>query len=151
MSDRLASFIALSALLTGFNAVKLRGTGMGEDYQSLLDQIVSIGTVDDQLSSIEPLPSGHEGKRPTTEEILEDPRLGPIARNLIILWYSGSWPQLPAAWRVAFGASPMDTTHVVSGAAYQAGLQWAAAGAHPAGAKPQGFGAWSLEPQGRRA
>ncbi|WP_341486581.1 hypothetical protein [Pararhizobium sp. A13] len=148
MTERLARFVALSALLTGFNAVRLHGSGMAEDYLSLLDRIVTIPTVDDLLDTLERLPVDHEGDR-LEAAILEDVRFGPIARNLIILWYCGTWSQLPAAWRAAYGESPLDTTHVVSGAAYQAGLQWVAAGAHPAGAKQQGFGAWALGPGGR--
>jgi hypothetical protein len=62
--------------------------------------------------------------------VLADPTLGPVARDLIVLWYCGSW-----------------RGEVVSPEAYVAGLQWVAAGAHPIGARPQGFGAWSLSPE----
>ncbi|SEP29668.1 hypothetical protein SAMN05216228_10739 [Rhizobium tibeticum] len=148
MSERLASFVALSILLTGFDAVRLHGTGMAEKYLSLLDQIVTVSTVNDLLNSTLRAPASGEGER--LAAIFEDPRLEPIARNVIILWYCGTWQQLPEAWRVAFGTSRFDETHLVSGAAYQSGLQWVAAGAHPAGAKPQGFGAWALVPTGGR-
>ena len=34
-------------------------------------------------------------------EILDDPKLGPVARNLIMLWYCGTWTALPEDWRQA--------------------------------------------------
>ena len=78
--------------------------------------------------------------------ILDDPDLGPVARAIAVLWYCGTWTGLPDAWHARNGAAPGDTTGVVSAAAYQAGLQWTVVGAHPAGARQQGFGAWSTEP-----
>ncbi|WFU12036.1 hypothetical protein QA646_19010 (plasmid) [Rhizobium sp. CB3090] len=148
MSERLASFIALSSALTGFNAMKLHATDLAETYLGVLDQIVPTDIVNDLLDSFRELPANGDGG--PLPAILRDPQLGPIARNVIMLWYCGTWQQLPEGWRTAFGASPLDKTHLVSGAAYQAGLQWLAAGAHPPGAKQQGFGAWALAPAGGR-
>jgi hypothetical protein len=37
---------------------------------------------------------------------------------------------------------------VVSSEAYLSGLQWVVAGAHPAGRRQQGYGVWSLAPEG---
>jgi hypothetical protein len=82
------------------------------------------------------------------KEILGDPDLGPVARNIALLWYCGTWTALPDSWRSRNGAAAADTTHVVSAAAYQAGLQWSVVWAHPAGARQQGFGAWAIEPDG---
>jgi hypothetical protein len=79
-------------------------------------------------------------------EILQDATWGPVARRVMILWYCGSWTALPDAWHAIHGASPADTDHVVSAEAYQAGLQWVTVGAHPAGARQQGFGAWAQAP-----
>lgn len=53
----------------------------------------------------------------------------PAAQSLILLWYCGIWEG-----------------RVVSGEAYLAGLQWVAAGAHPVGARAQGYGAWAVPP-----
>lgn len=147
-TGRLDRFVGLSVLLTGFDAVQLRGTGMAADYLAVLDAVLPADVVGDLLSAYERLPRGPERERVAAAEILGDPRLGPVARNLIVLWYCGSWTQLPAAWRAAFGASPLDTSRVISAAAYQAGLQWLAAGAHAAGANPQGYGAWATGPKG---
>jgi hypothetical protein len=62
-------------------------------------------------------------------KILGDPKLGPAAWNLILLWYLGMWQ-----------------TAYVSAESYQAALQWAAAGAHPPGSRQEGFGSWSMLP-----
>jgi hypothetical protein len=147
MTERLELFVGLSVLLTGFDTTHLRGTGMAEEYLRFLDQILPPEIVEDLLSCSEKIPLGPECERVAETEILGSPRLGPVARNLIVLWYCGTWTQLPAAWRAAFGAAPQDTTQVVSAAAYQTGLQWAVAGAHPSGAKQQGYGAWALGPE----
>jgi hypothetical protein len=64
------------------------------------------------------------------------------------MWYCGTWTAMPDAWRAAYGASPLDVNRVVSAQAYQAGLQWVAASAHPAGARQQGYGAWATTPAG---
>ena len=142
MRERLESFVALSAALTGFTEVRLWGSGVAGEHLAVLTEVVPADVVADLLD-------GTDG--PDATAMLGDARLGPVARNLIVLWYSGVWMQLPATWRDAYGASSRDTTHTTSGAAYRAGLQWVVAGAHPPGASHQGFGAWSLEPKRRQA
>ncbi len=147
MQQRTELFLGLSELLTGFGRVQLLGTGMTGDYLAALDEILPTGVLDELLTAYEGLPA--EGDREAAAAaILDDPKLGPVARNVILLWYSGAWTALPDQWRQAYGASPKDTTHVLSADSYQAGLQWVAAGAHPAGSQQQGFGAWALAPEG---
>jgi hypothetical protein len=80
-------------------------------------------------------------------EILSDPTLGPVARNIVKLWYVGIWYALPAAWSELNGARPADTTFTVSATAYTEGLLWPAIGANPPGAKPPGFGTWVGPPR----
>ena len=133
MDARATRFLEVSAELTGFCRVELAGTGMTAAYLAALDEVLPAGLVDRLLA-----------ESPGT--VLDDPALGPVARNVILLWYRGAWSALPQDWRAAHGASPHDTDHVVSAAAYRAGLQWVAAGAHPAGAAPQGYGAWAAPP-----
>jgi hypothetical protein len=147
MSDRLHGFVALSALLTGFDEVQLLGSGVAEEHLATLDSLLPGAVVSGLLKAIEDLPPEGDRQAAINGTILADPMLGPVARNLIVLWYSGIWTQLPAAWRETHGASPLDTTRTTSGAAYRAGLQWLVAGAHAPGASHQGFGAWSLEPK----
>jgi hypothetical protein len=140
-SERTDDFLALSELLTGYGRLDLAGTGQVEEYLRLLAAVLPAGVLDELLCT---------ARREAAVErlILGDPKLGPVARNIILLWYRGTWAALPEQWRAAYGASPLDTDHVVSAAAYQAGLQWLAAGAHPAGALQQGFGAWAVPPEG---
>lgn len=136
MDSRSDRFIVLSARLTGFGRVTLLGTGMTAEYLAALDAVVGAPLVDEMLASED------------AGALLQDPRLGPVARNLILLWYCGTWTALPEDWRAAHGTSPLDVTRVESAESYQAGLQWVVAGAHPAGARQQGFGAWAVAPEG---
>ncbi len=142
-------FLELSVLLTGFGRVQLTGTGMAGAYLRALDEVLPAGVLDELLAALGRVPAGADDEA-AAAAILADPKLGPVARNIIIMWYCGTWTQLPQEWRTAYGTSPLDSTRVISAEAYQSGLQWVAAGAHPAGARPQGFGAWSLPPEGAR-
>jgi len=137
----------MSVALTGFGRTELLGTGMVDEYLRTLDAILPVGLVDELLAAYEGPPQGDDLEGAVISRMLDDPKKGPVARNVILMWYCGTWTALPDAWRAAYGASPLDTNHVVSVEAYQAGLQWVAAGAHPAGALQQGFEAWSLEPE----
>jgi hypothetical protein len=141
VEGRCELFLGVSARLTGFGRVALLGTGMTAEYLRAMDAVLPAGALDELLND-ERLQS--DARVP---ELLDDAKLGPVARNLIVLWYCGTWTALPDDWRAAYGASPLDTDHVESAAAYQAGLQWVVAGAHPAGARQQGFGAWAVPPE----
>ena len=147
MTDRLQEFLELSVCLTGFDRLQLMSTAMAEEYLRTLDTILPASLVDSLLTTYRSLPAdGHETA--LSDGILKDPQLGPVARNVIVLWYSGTWKQLPNEWRAINGSSPLDDTHVVSSTAYLSGLQWKVVGAHPAGGLQQGFGAWSAPPEG---
>ena len=150
--ERTEEFLAMSALLTGYSRVQLAGTGLTGAYLGAIDAALPDGVLDDLLGAFARLltQAGSSGTGPEAHvapAILDDPRLGPVARNVILLWYCGTWTALSEAWHAAYGASSRDATRVVSAQAYQGGLQWAAAGAHPAGARQQGFGAWSAPPE----
>ncbi|MBV9314836.1 MAG: hypothetical protein JO100_14165 [Pseudonocardia sp.] len=145
MARREDVFISLSAGLTGYSPVRLIGTGMCDQYLAELGKVLSDGMVDEFLSAYARPPA--DGGC-SVLKVLRDARWGPVARRVMILWYCGTWTALPESWHAVHGASSADTDHVVSAEAYQAGLQWVAAGAHPAGARQQGFGAWALAPEG---
>jgi hypothetical protein len=164
VENRLDQFVRLSALLTGFAPLHLLGTGMAETYLRTTDAALPEGVLDELLDAESPpsagsappsdpaqpgvsaLAGGTDPEAAAGQAILGDAKLGPVARTLILLWYRGAWTALPQEWRSAYGASPQDADHVVSAEAYQAGLQWDAAGAHPAGARQQGYGAWASPP-----
>jgi hypothetical protein len=119
---------------------------MTDSYIRALDDALPPGTLDDLLAAYERLPAAADRDTAAEAQILADPKLGPVARNLILLWYCGTWTALPDAWRAAYGSSALDTSRVLSPESYQAGLQWMVAGAHPAGARQQGYGAWAVAP-----
>ena len=147
MEERSKRFLELSALLTGFGRVQLLGTGVLEDYLSTVEEVLPAGMLDELLAAYDQLPEA-DREAAAASEILDDPKLGPVARNMILLWYCGAWTPLPDDWRSTHGTSPLDTHRVVSPASYLAGLQWVAAGAHPVGARQQGYGAWAVPPEG---
>lgn len=148
MVGQLERFVALSALLTGYREVQLTGTEVAQQHLDTLRAALPTEIVDDLFQAFHRLPA--EGKeKAIASSILGDPKLGPVAKNIILLWYTGLWNQMPEIWRRANGAATGDVTHLPSGAAYRAGLQWVTAGAHPPGAAHQGFASWTLEPRGR--
>jgi hypothetical protein len=148
---RAARFLDLSVLLTGFGRLQLLGTGMADGHLRALDLVLPVGTVEELLAAYERLPAGAEREAAVTSTLLEDPKLGPVARNLIRMWYCGTWTSLPDDWRAAYGTSPLDTDRVLSAEAFQAALQWVVAGAHPPGARQQGFGSWAEPPREERS
>src|SRR3954454_2186324 len=121
-----ANFYGLSRDLTGFDEIALQGTGCAAEYMAELDRILPAGAraalLDAYARALEAYAGDHE--LGIQVEILGDPYLGPIARNLIFMWYTGTWQQLPDGWRTAYGISLADTPHVVSSEAYRQGLVW---------------------------
>jgi hypothetical protein len=151
-SDLLDNFLALSSALTGFSVFRLKGTGQAEPYLSTATEIVGDAVVRALLSAfrcIADKAGDDEGalERGIRRHILSDGKLGPVARNLIKLWYVGTWYVLPVEWRESFANGGRDRTFVVSPDAYTEGLLWPAVGANPSGAKPLGYGMWAMAPR----
>src|SRR4051794_23830548 len=151
-SDPLDDFLALSSALTGFSVFRLKGTGQAEPYLSTATEIVGGAVVRGLLSvfrRIADKAGDDEGalERGIRRHILSDGKLGPVARNLIKLWYVGTWYVLPVEWRESFSNGGRDRTFVVSPDAYTEGLLWPAVGANPSGAKPLGYGMWAMAPR----
>ena len=119
MDARANRFIEISSELTGFCRVALAGTGMSDDYLAALDAVLPAGVLDGLLE---------QWRGAGRDNVLGDATLGPVARNIVLLWYRGAWTPLPNEWRVAHGASPLDIDRVISARAYRAGLQWAGGG-----------------------
>jgi len=141
------TFLAFSAEVTAFTTFELLGTGMADAYLAAVTDVVGEATVQQLLSAWDGVrESGPAMEDNLRREIFGDEKLGPIARNIVKLWYIGTWYQLPYAWTQSFGALEKDVTFVVSPAAYTEGLLWPAIGAHPPGAKAQGYGSWATPP-----
>jgi hypothetical protein len=105
-------FVDLSALLTGFDRVALLGTGMTGEYIDALDAVLPAGTLDELLAAYARLPPDGDLEVAAASAILGDAKLGPVARNVILMWYCGTWTAMPDAWRAAYGASPLDVNRV---------------------------------------
>lgn len=130
-------FLDFSVEVTGFSQFDLRGTGQTSLYFNTICGIIGSEMFGELLSIFRD--SG-------VEPILVSPKLGPIARNIIKLWYIATWEELPAVWHDLFGASINDSTFIVDPYAYPEGLVWKTIGATPPAANPHGYGSWSLPP-----
>ena len=80
-------------------------------------------------------------------DLFSDLRLGPVARNVVKMWYVGIWYELPQSWTDAYGARQQNVAFTVSAAAYTEGLLWPSIGANPSGAKAPGYGSWAQPPR----
>ena len=139
------SFVALSAALTGFRGVELWGTGQVDVYLAELIATVGEDVVARLLAAGDQALGSSDPKKELTA-LLADQETGPVAKNVIVLWYSGAWRPLPNDWRNRYGASPLDVARVISPASYRSGLVWKAIGAHPKGANGTGFASWANPP-----
>lgn len=142
-------FLATSTVLTGFSRFDLHATGLTTVYLELLTKAVGRSVLDELNRAIAALPADEPARDEAVRKtILNDRKLGPVARNLIKLWYLGFWPGMSDDWAQEFGMSDeVVASEVVSAEAYKEGLAWRAINAHPSGAKQQGFGAWSQPPE----
>lgn len=142
-------FMALSRDLTAFSIFELRGTGQADAYLKAVTDVVGPEILDDLVRAHAAIDASDQAQREAQirRHILGDPRLGPIARNIIKLWFVGVWYQLPRAWAKAYGERPKDSTFAVSASAYTEGLLWKTIGANPPGAKSPGYGSWADPPR----
>jgi hypothetical protein len=136
-------FIDFSSEVTAFSAFDLYGTGQAPSYLSTVVRVVGEAVLAELLDAYDRT-AGTAGALAT--EIFGDEKLGPVARNIIKLWYAGIWYELPSAWTESFGALANDGTFTASSQAYPEGLLWRAIGANPPGAKAPGYGSWAFAP-----
>ncbi len=142
-------FVALSAALTGYDSAALWATGCLPEYRRQVAAVAGpalMARLDGAGMDLATLPPGPARDGAAREMVLADPDLGALARSLIQLWYLGQWTPMPADWVERNGARREDVARILSPRAYREGLVWDAIGAHPMGAKQQGFGAWAEEP-----
>jgi hypothetical protein len=160
-------FLSLSVDLTAFEETVLLGTGLARHYLAKVqaacgdevvtalldahratraDAAVDAGGQDRALTDLALLDRALLD-RALRHRIFSDDRLGPVARNVIKLWYAGMWCALPPEWIDCYGARTAAETSAVTAAAYQEGLLWPAIGANPPGAKAPGYGSWAQPPR----
>ena len=150
-SELMAYFLDFSVVVTGFSKFDLRGTGQAEVYYNTVEKIVGNEILAELLQTFHELADKAGSDEAALAsgmraDILGSEKLGPIARNIIKLWYVATWYQLPLSWRDSFGTSEDDVTFVVSPQAYPEGLLWPNLGVNPPAAKPLGYGTWSEPP-----
>jgi hypothetical protein len=142
-------FVDISVALTGFDPAELAGTGMVDTYYDTLLRIIGERDAGQLFRyASEALEKDRKAKNGTAfkKDVIGSPRFGPIAVSLIKLWYLGRWYPLSGDYRNLYGATADDVEHVVTAQGYREGLVWVAAGAHPMGAKPPGYGSWAEPP-----
>lgn len=144
MPDPFENFLRFSVQLCGISRFDLLGTGYAKRYYETVEDIVGRDALHRLLEAFAALPAP-PGKA-LEAAILRHPEFGPIAHNIIKLWYTAQWFQLPETWRKSFGASPKDRDFVPYPYAYPESFLGPAVGAHPAGAKPTGHQSWTLPP-----
>jgi hypothetical protein len=144
-------FLAFSADLVGATQFELLGTGQAKAYLDAVTHVIGDRLLGEVLDAFDRLQNDPEDIRRERlrREILGNEKLGPIARNIIRLWFLGIWAELPRAWTEAFGALENNVGFMVSAAAYTEGLLWPTIGANPPGAKGPGYGSWADPPRSR--
>ncbi|WP_020409994.1 hypothetical protein [Hahella ganghwensis] len=156
--DWLDDFYQLSAALTDYKVAQLQGTGVGEDYLEVLSTIIPHAILAELFGSYRSIVA--ENSATPTEQLIRDgilsnAKLGPVARNIIKMWYLSIWYQMPEDWRQLYGKPNQgdpkyqDVQFVVSRNAYIQGLVWQTLGSHPMGAKQPGYGTWGDKPSDR--
>lgn len=156
-ANRFEEFLLLSVDLTAFERTDLLGTGLAHDYLAKVRAACGDGVLTDLLDAHRAAREDAAGEagvsdhalldRALRHRIFSDDRLAPVARNVIKLWYAGTWYGLPPEWTDSYGAQTAAETSTVTAASYQEGLLWRAIGANPPGAKAPGYGSWAQPPR----
>jgi len=149
------TFLELSSELTGYSPIDLEGTGLVDEYRKLVEYEVGKNVTDllyQTARSVLDKKSGEERDRTMHINIMASAILWPICQNLVVLWYRGQWSSMSSIWYKYYArVSPPSKvapgkTFVPSTQSYTQQLCYKAAGAHPPGANPTGFGTWGLDP-----
>lgn len=144
----LHDYLSLCEALTGFERAALLGTGQAQTNLDKLVEVVGeeiaaeLWRLAAQLRAL----SGSELDDAVRRELLASAKYGPIARNLIRLWYLGMWFELPETWQRLWTSTAADVTGFTNAAGYRESLVWRVMEAHPPGAKQPGYGSWGLLP-----
>jgi hypothetical protein len=145
----LQQFAALSEVLTGYGQEtilpKLDTQQQAEEYLKTLYSpglvpVASLKLLTDTWNNIATMPKTDQEQQVKTQ-IMANTELGPIAKNIIYMWFLGIWYDLT----VPPGTFP-NKDFVVSSKAYKNGLVWNTMGAHPMGYSEGVFGYWSTPP-----
>jgi hypothetical protein len=141
-------FIKMSEELCGIPAFNLLGTGYAKTYFDTVLSNVGIDSLDRLLDAYNGLPTCCQKDREDAvrADLFSHDEFGPIAQNIMKLWYIATWFAMPPEWREKFKTFPNDKMYLPATYAYPESLLGPAVGAHPAGAKPTGYQSWALPP-----
>ena len=124
MSEDLSAFIRFSSILTGYSPLKLGAAAVAPTYYRLLETVLAPDIFGALIRSARAvaLEDDREGQADVAL-LLKDRVLGPVLKNIILVWYTGTWNALPLEWQQQFGGPGENATRVVSPDAYKGGLQ----------------------------
>jgi hypothetical protein len=147
-------FLRFSEEITAYSSPELQGTGMVDTYQAVLEGAVGSTLLPSfyaLASSVTSAVNGVQREDLMRTKVLPSPIFWPMVSNLISLWYLGNWIIFPDSWYTATGLKKPANGEpgfggVPSPQAYVEQLSYRTAGAHTPGAKPTGYGSWSIPP-----
>lgn len=142
MQTRQALFLAISARLTGFEAVELEGTGMTQTYLDTLSNDTAADVLDlffAEAAAILALQDEQAIDAAIRSRLMPDSSYDATAKVIILMWYTGEW-------YTGIGTSSSVNSTQIDGSSYVQGLMWDVAEAHPPGAKQPGYGSWAEPP-----
>jgi hypothetical protein len=146
----LATFVAFSAVLTGFSRIELEETGVASLHLNALLQKVGAEITQEVLAGAKQALEQADPVAAIQSGIWKSPKLGPVVQNLVALWYIGSWQPLPKQWLEQYRWDQPDLSTgpewISPPQPYEEALVWRAIYAHPPGAKPTGFASWADVP-----
>ena len=145
MSD-MDLFVGASAALTGISEDQLAPP---INPSNVPQQYFDLAKTDPNFQALLSFFDAHQSEPPDqiAQEILANPTLAPLARAIMLEWYTGAW-YTPAS----LVKPPPDPTQqapavkVISSDAYTQGWMWNVAQAHPMGYSNWHFGYWSSPP-----
>jgi hypothetical protein len=146
----LATFLSLSAVLTGFSELDLQGTGVVAIQFNAVQSKIGPAIMQDLLAAARTALAAADPASAISASMWADPKVGPVVKNIVTLWYIGSWTPMPYQWQETYNWSAPDFSQgaewISPPQPYEESLVWRAIYAHPPGAKPTGFGSWTEPP-----
>ena len=145
MSD-MDLFLGASAALTGISQEQLAPSLNPTDVpQQYFNQAKPDPNFQKLLQTFNTLNSKKLPPDQIAAAIMADPTLAPLARAIILEWYTGGW-YTPASLVQPPAGSQASAVKVISSEAYTQGWMWGVAQAHPMGYSNWHFGYWSSPP-----
>ena len=136
-------FVDLSVVLTGFSKNKLQPQHdtlqLSEEYYNTLLKEVNPTLVAQLSAAFTSLQGDNKQVDPVKfkSDIIDNTVLGPVAKNIIKMWYVGIWYYI---------TPETEQGYIISDNAYTHGLVWDAMLAHPMGYSEGNFGNWDSAP-----